>query len=92
MILEVEQGAREGKDLQRIQAAMGAYARASLLDSALARAAAARYRQLRGAGVTVRKTADVIIASFCLELGHTLLHQDRDFAPFVRLFGLRVLV
>jgi predicted nucleic acid-binding protein len=39
-------------------------------------------------GVTVRKTADVIIASFCIDNGHSLLFSDRDFLPFARHLGL----
>jgi hypothetical protein len=50
--------------------------------------AAENYRTLRKQGLTVRKTADVIIASFCIEHGHSLLFSDRDFLPFVERLGL----
>jgi predicted nucleic acid-binding protein len=56
----------------------------------LALAAAANYRSLRRRGFTVRKTIDCIIASFCLAEGHWLLHRDRDFDPFEKHLGLRV--
>lgn len=56
----------------------------------LALMAAENYRRLRRRGVTVRKTIDCWIATFCLQHGHTLLHSDRDFAPFERHLGLRV--
>lgn len=52
--------------------------------------AAARYRALRALGVTIAKTADLIIASFCIAHGHSLLHRDRDFDAFERHCGLRV--
>jgi predicted nucleic acid-binding protein len=42
---------------------------------------AQNYRKLRKTGITVRKTIDVIIATFCMEQGLTLLHDDRDFEP-----------
>lgn len=48
------------------------------------------FRELRKKGVTIRKTIDVIIATFCLYNGHTLLHSDRDFEPFQLHLGLKV--
>jgi predicted nucleic acid-binding protein len=56
----------------------------------VARAAARNYRVLRGRGHTVRKTIDCLIATFCLENDHSLLHRDRDFEPFENLLGLSV--
>ena len=58
---------------------------------ALALAAAAHYRRLRAAGYTVRRTIDCLIATFCLEQGHSLLHNDRDFDPFEEVLGLSVI-
>ena len=58
--------------------------------SELAVAAAQNYRRLRQAWYTVRTTIDCLIATFCLEAGHALLHRDRDFDPFEEYFGLRV--
>jgi hypothetical protein len=56
----------------------------------LAIAAAMNYRALRQRGHTVRKTIDCLIATFCLEAGHELLHRDHDFDPFEKVLGLRV--
>ncbi len=56
----------------------------------LAVAAASNYQFLRGQGFTVRKTIDCLIATFCLEAGHSLLHSDHDFDPFEKHLGLRV--
>ena len=56
----------------------------------LALAAAQNYRLLRRRGATVRKTIDCLIATFCLQAGHQLLHRDRDFDPFEKHLGLRV--
>lgn len=61
----------------------------SLLNPALAIAAASNYRFLRSRGITIRKTIDLIIGTFCIERGHALLHSDRDFEPMERLLGLR---
>jgi predicted nucleic acid-binding protein len=53
--------------------------------------AADYYRRLRKRGVTVRKTIDVLIGTYCIQHGHELLHADRDFDPMQRHLGLRVL-
>ena len=53
--------------------------------------AADSYRRLRSRGVTVRKTIDVIIGTFCMLQGMPLLHADRDFDPMKQYLGLRVL-
>ncbi len=52
--------------------------------------AARNFRKLRSHGVTIRKTIDTVIATRCIESGHTLLHNDRDFDPFVKYLGLRI--
>jgi predicted nucleic acid-binding protein len=57
---------------------------------ALAEAAARNCRKLRARGRTVRKTIDCLIATFCLEHSHALLHCDRDFDPFEDVLGLEV--
>ncbi|HSV47520.1 MAG TPA: PIN domain nuclease [Ramlibacter sp.] len=55
----------------------------------LALQAAQHYRSLRAAGFTVRSGVDVLLASFCIENGYSLLHKDRDFDAFEQLRGLR---
>lgn len=51
--------------------------------------AALNYRLLRGRGITVRKTIDVVIATYCIVNDLPLLYSDRDFEPFVAHMGLR---
>jgi predicted nucleic acid-binding protein len=58
--------------------------------SALAVAAAQNYRDLRHRGYTVRKTIDCLIATFCLQAKHELLHRDHDFDCFEKVLGLKV--
>jgi predicted nucleic acid-binding protein len=48
------------------------------------------YRFLRTKGITIRKGNDVVIATFCLEYGLPLLHNDRDFDPMEKLLGLKI--
>ena len=52
---------------------------------------AQHYRLLRSKGVTVRKTIDVLIATFCIENDFQLLHNDRDFDLMAPLLGLKIL-
>lgn len=51
---------------------------------------AADYRHLRSRGVTVRKTMDMLIGTYCRMHGHELLHDDRDFDVLARHLGLKV--
>ncbi len=53
--------------------------------------AAKNFRALRKLGITVRKTIDTLIATRCIVDGYQLLHDDRDFVPFAKHFGLQVL-
>ncbi len=57
----------------------------------LAMKAAQNYRSLRRRGHTVRTTIDCLIATFCLEYDHQLLHRDRDYDPFEIVLGLKVI-
>jgi len=57
----------------------------------IAIAAAQNYRRLRRRGYTVRTTIDCLIATFCLQEGHRLLHRDHDFDAFENELGLQVM-
>ncbi len=89
ILCEVLQGARDEAAARQFEDALLEFPVASLLDPNLAIAAAANYRFLRSKGVTVRKTIDMIIGTFCIERGHALLHSDRDFEPMERFLGLQ---
>lgn len=56
--------------------------------AANALSAAALYRRLRAQGRTVRSPIDVLLASYCMTHGHTLLHRDADFESLRTLGGL----
>ena len=56
----------------------------------LATNAAQNYRTLRAKGRVVRRTIDCLIATFCIQNNHVLLHNDRDFEPFEQYLGLQV--
>jgi predicted nucleic acid-binding protein len=90
ILLEVLQGARDEAHAARIEHSLRRYVVVPLLDDALASRAARNCRHLRGMGVTLRKTADLVIGTYCIERGHALLHDDRDFDPMHKHLGLRV--
>ena len=80
ILQEVLQGVRTERQAQAIIDAVA---------KPLAILSAANYRQLRQKGATVRSTIDCLIATFCIENGFPLLHNDRDFEPFEKHLGLR---
>lgn len=90
ILLEILQGARDEVHAARIERSLRRYAVVPLLNANLASRAARNYRKLRSLGITIRKTADIIIGTFCIEHGHVLLHDDRDFAPMEEHLGLLV--
>jgi predicted nucleic acid-binding protein len=57
----------------------------------LAVAAAQNFRTLQRRGITVSKTVDCLIATFCIAEGHELLHRDSDFDGFEEHLGLKVI-
>jgi predicted nucleic acid-binding protein len=90
ILLEILQGARDDAHAARIERGLRQYAMVPLLDADLAARAARNYRKLRELGITIRKTADIIIGTFCIERRHALLHDDHDFAPMEEHLGLKV--
>ncbi len=88
ILFEVLQGARDEAHAARIERGLCHFEIVPLLDAELAPRAARNYRKLRTLGVTVRKTADIIIGTYCIENRCALLHDDRDFAPMVAHLGL----
>lgn len=89
ILLEVLQGARTEARALQMEAALRQFDVVPLLGSGLAPKAARNYRRLRQLGITVRKTADLIIGTFCIEHGYALLHADRDFVPMEKHLGLQ---
>jgi predicted nucleic acid-binding protein len=90
ILLEVLQGARDERHAAQIENNLRQFEVQSMLGDQIAVEAALNYRRLRAQGVTIRKTADIIIGTFCVEGGHSLLHEDRDFDAMVQRMGLQV--
>lgn len=89
VLYEVLRGFRRERDYLQAEALMLSMTVESTGGQALAQRAATHYRSLREQGVTVRKSIDVLLATFCIARGYTLLHRDRDFNAFEELRGLR---
>ena len=89
IITEVLQGFREDKDYKVARDVLTSLTVFELLGEELAIKSANNFRKLRKKGITVRKTADVIIATFCIGNKIPLLFSDRDFIPFVENLKLR---
>ena len=87
--LEILQGFKSDADYGAAKELLGALTVYEMLGEAAAYKCADNYRVLRKKGITVRKTADIIIATFCIEKNFPLLFSDRDFIPFVTHLGLR---
>ena len=90
ILSEILQGIRDEKTAGLVEADLLQFAIFEASSRTLAVQAAMNYRTLRRRGKTVRKTIDVLIATFCIEEQHSLLHRDRDFDPFEELLGLSV--
>ena len=91
ILTEVLQGFRSDRDVRRARTVLDLLIFEPMVGRQIALASAANYRSLRAKGVTVRKTIDLIIATFCLERKHALLHCDRDFDPIEKHLNLRTL-
>ncbi|OEU78190.1 MAG: twitching motility protein PilT [Desulfobacterales bacterium S5133MH4] len=81
ILTEVLQGFRSDKDYETARIFLRALPFCQMGGYNVAIQSAQNYRLLRKAGVTIRKTIDMIIATFCIMEGFTLLHNDRDFDP-----------
>jgi predicted nucleic acid-binding protein len=91
IITEFLQGFRREKDYQAAREIMESLEYHDFVGKKIALQAAQNFRILQKNGITVRKTIDVIIATFCIENGFALLHNDRDFDAMEELLGLFVI-
>ena len=86
ILTEVLQCFKSDKDYEAAKAYLGELPFRQMGGYNVAVQSSQNYRQLRKAGVTVRKKIDIIIAIFCIIEGLTLLHDDRDFNPIASYF------
>lgn len=88
ILTEVLQGFRHDKDYRAARKVFEDVTIFDMLGTQMAIKSAENFRALRKKGMTVRKTADVIITTFCIEQKLPLLFSDKDFKPFVKHLGL----
>ena len=81
VLIEVLQGFKNDRDYDTARELLTSLTVYTLGGQKIAIKSANNFRLLRKKGVTVRKTIDVLIATFCIEMKLSLLHSDRDFEP-----------
>jgi len=91
ILCEILQGLRNEREARQVESALRGFDLAPMCGIDLACRAAGNFRLLRSRGITIRKTIDLIIGTFCIENDHALLHDDRDFDPMEHHLGLRVI-
>ena len=90
ILAEVLQGFTNNSDFNKAKGLLTSLDVVNIGGIDIAIQAAKNFRTLREFGITVRKTIDTLIATRCIESGYVLLHNDRDFEPFVKHLKLRV--
>lgn len=90
ILAEVLQGFRGDADFEKARRALAKYIQVAMVNPELALQSARNYRVLRRKGSTVRKTIDSLIATYCIEKEHDLLHNDTDFDGYEKHLGLTV--
>ncbi|MGZ0020245.1 type II toxin-antitoxin system VapC family toxin [Nitrosomonas sp. wSCUT-2] len=83
ILAEVLQGFRSDKDYRIVKSLLTELEQVPLCNTDLAIKSAQNYRALRKQGITIRKTIDCLIATYCVETKTPLLFSDRDFDPWV---------
>ena len=88
MLCEVLSGLASEREAAQVEALLRRFEIASMAGDTVAVAAARNFLRLRARGVTVRKTIDLLIGTWCIENRRPLLHNDRDFRPMAGHLGL----
>jgi predicted nucleic acid-binding protein len=90
MLCEVLQGLKSEREAEEVEALLRRFEIAPMAGDAVAVAAARNFRILRRRGITVRKTIDLLIGTWCIANHRPLLHNDSDFHPMAQHLGLIV--
>ena len=91
ILTEVLQGFQRDKDFNAARDLLLNIPFLPMVGQDIALESAMNYRLLRKKGVTVRKTIDILIGTFCIHYQLLLLHDDRDFDPMVEFLGLETI-
>jgi predicted nucleic acid-binding protein len=88
MLCEVLQGLDSEREAREVEALLRRFEIVPMGGDAIAVAAAHNFRSLRRRGITIRKTIDMLIGTWCIENRRPLLHNDKDFHPMALHLGL----
>jgi len=88
ILAEVLQGFKKDSDFNKVKEMFLNFPFMEMLGLELAVKSAENYRFLRKKGVTVRKTIDILIGTFCIHHKISLLHDDQDFVPLIEHLNL----
>jgi len=88
ILLEILQGFRNDKDYNKAKKTLATLDQYNMFGCTMVSKCAENYRTLRKKGITIRKTTDIIIATFCINNKLSLLFSDKDFIPFVKYLNL----
>lgn len=88
--IEVLQGFNSDKDFNTARQLLDTLVFREMVGREIALKSAGNYRFLRRQGITVRKTIDVIIGTYCMESNMALLHSDKDFDALEMHLGLQI--
>ncbi|TDK37191.1 PIN domain nuclease [Rhizobium deserti] len=90
VLLEILRGTRDDKNAENVRRKLQDFAPVSMLSPNLAVEAARNYRILRERGRTLSKTPDLIIGTYCIVNGYSLLQRDKDYMPMADHLGLKL--
>jgi len=92
ILTEILQGFDSDKEFRLAKQALDPLDCIHLGGKSLAIKAASNFRFLRSKGVTIRKTVDMLIGSWCIEHEVELLHNDKDFDQIATQLPLQIYV
>jgi predicted nucleic acid-binding protein len=90
ILTEILQGFRNDSDYNAAKTALEFLICYPISNKQIAIKSADNFRYLRKKGITIRKTTDMLIGTFCIENNIPLLHNDKDFLPLEKL-GLQMI-
>jgi predicted nucleic acid-binding protein len=91
ILVEVLQGFQNEKDFKTAKNLLLEFPFMEMLGRELAIKSSMNYRSLRQKGITVKKTIDVMIGTFCIHHNFSLLHNDKDFDPLEKHLKLKIM-
>lgn len=91
ILAEVLRGFQREKDFKTAKKLLLEFPFMDMIGQEIAVKSAMNYRILRQKGITIRKTIDVMIATFCIHNRFALLHNDKDFDPLEKHLKLKAM-